>query len=224
MRFPFLPLAIAAFAILAAAPGAEAALITFDLNSPDAALQGTTAPYATVTVSTQGTGTANFSVVADGAYSLASVFFQTRPGTFFIAPPKPDVTGGVSFGGFDPTPLVIGGPGIVGLLPTDQFGAFGFGYKSTFGTVKSLSFTLTGTFIDQIADVIIPNGDGFLAAAQIYNGDTLGYVAGNGSPTQVATVPEPATLSLFVPCLAMLGIALYRRKAGSGIARSGRRA
>lgn len=215
MRRLVLSLAIAAIAVLVTTSRSEAALITFDLNAPDAALQGTTAPYATVTVSTQGTGTANFNVVADGPYSLASIFFQINPNTFFLAPGKADVTGGVTFAGFtgfDPAPLVIGGAGNVGLLPTDQFGAFSFGYKSNFGTVKTLNFTLTGPFINEIAAVIIPNAQGFLAAGQIYNGDVTGFVGGNGSPTQVAAVPEPSPLGAMILGLGCIGFGLYRRR------------
>jgi hypothetical protein len=215
MRRPLLSLAIVAVAALVTTSRSEAALITFDLNAPDTALQGTTAPYATVTVSTQGTGTATFNVVADGPYSLASIFFQINPNTAFLAPGKADITGGVTFAGFagfDPAPLDIGGPLNIGLLPTDQFGAFSFGYKSNFGTVKTLTFTLTGAFINNIAAVIIPNAQGFLAAGQIYNGDATGFVGGNGSPTQIAAVAEPATLSLFAPMLFLLGIGLSRAK------------
>jgi hypothetical protein len=212
MRGPILSLTIVAVTALVRISTSEAALISFDLNAPDAALQGTTPPYATVTVSTQGTGTATFDVVADGPYSLASIFFQISPNTAFLAPGKATITGGVSFGGFDPTPLEIGGPLNVGLLPTDQFGAFSFGYKSNFGTVKTLSFTLTGPFIDNIAAVIIPNAQGILAAGQIYNGDATGFVGGNGSPTPVATVAEPAALSLFAPALLLLGIRYSRAK------------
>jgi hypothetical protein len=65
---------------------ARAAEITFDLNQADSALAGTPTPYATVTVSTQGTGSANFRVVADGPYSLAEVLFQINPGVLFLAP------------------------------------------------------------------------------------------------------------------------------------------
>ena len=121
---------------------------------------------------------------------------------------------------FDPTPLDIGGPLNVGLLPTDQFGAFSFGYKSNFGTVKTLSFTLTGSFINNIDAVILPNAQGFLAAGQIYNGDATGFVGGNGRPTLVATVAEPAALSLFAPALLLLGIGYHaqsRRAKGSAI-------
>ncbi len=212
MRRLILSLAIVAVAGLVTTSRSEAALITFDLNAPDAALQGTAAPYATVTVSTQGTGTATFDVVADGSYSLASIFFQINPNTDFRAPGKATITGGVSFGGFDPTPLDIGGPLNVGLLPTDQFGAFSFGYKSNFGAVKTLIFTLTGSFINNIDAVIIPNAQGFLAAGQIYNGDATGFVGGNGRPTLVATVAEPAALSLFAPALLLLGIGYSRAK------------
>ena len=206
MRRPLPLLAIAAVAALLTASRSEAASITFDLNAADTALKGTTAPYATVTVSTLGTGTATFNVVADGPYALASIFFQINPGTAFLAPGKAEVTGGVSFAGFDPAPLVIGGPLNIGLLPTDQFGAFSFGYKSDFGTVKTLSFTLTGAFINNIAAVIIPNAQGFLAAGRIYNGDATGFVGGNGSPTRLVAVAEPAALSLFAPALLLLGI------------------
>jgi hypothetical protein len=78
--------------------------------------------------------------------------------------------------------------------------------------VKTLSFTLTGPFINNIAAVIIPNAQGFLAAGQICNGDTTGFVGGNGSPTQIAAVAEPAALSLFAPALLRLGVRRSRAR------------
>jgi len=211
MRIPFLSAAFLATLCLAGASVAEAGQITFDLNAPDALLQGTTAPYATVTVSSQGTGTANFSVVADGAYSLTRFLFQTDPGTFFIAQPKADFTGATGGNGFDSTPIAFGKAGASELLPTDQFGGFGFGYEVLFGSVKSLSFTLTGPFVSVVqGGVIRPNLEGFLAAAQIDNNGTLGWVAGNGSPTRVAAVPEPSPLALLAPLLALTAV-LYGR-------------
>jgi hypothetical protein len=75
-----------------------------------------------------------------------------------------------------------------------------------------LSFTLTGPFINNIAAVIIPNAQGFFAAGQIYNGDATGFVGGNGSPTPVAMVAEPAALSLFATALLLLGIGCSRAK------------
>jgi hypothetical protein len=184
---------------------ARAAEITFDLNQADAALAGTPVPYATVTVSTQGTGTATFSVVASGPYSLAEVLFEINPGVFFLAPGIAQSTGAIPFGDIGVQETSVGAAGTIDTITTDQFGGFGFGYGSQFGTVKSVKFTLTGPFINNIADVIVPNRNGFFAAAKVYDGAASGFVAGNGSPTPPVPTPEPGSLALVaVPLVAFL--------------------
>jgi hypothetical protein len=190
---------------LAAVIGRDArgAAITFDLNQADAALAGTPAPYATVSISTQGTGMASFSVVADGPYSLGEALFAVNPGVIFLPQPVAQSTGAMPFGDIGVVETTLGAPGTTSSVMTDQFGGFGFGYGSQFGTVKSISFTLTGPFINNIASVIRPNGSGFLAGAKIYDGITSGFVAGNGSPAPVAPAPEPRSIFLAVVFIAM---------------------
>src|SRR3569833_436230 len=123
---------------LAAVIGRDArgAAITFDLNQADAALAGTPAPYAAVSISTQGTGSASFSVVADGPYSLGEVLFAVNPGVIFLPQPVAQSTGAMSFGDIGVVETTLGAPGTTSIVMTDQFGGFGFGYRSQFGTVK----------------------------------------------------------------------------------------
>lgn len=190
----------------------RAAEITFDLNQPDTALAGTATPYATVTISTQGTGTATFTVVAAGPYSLAEVLFEVNPGVFFRAPGVAQSTGALQFGDIGVQETAVGAAGTTATVPTDQFGGFGFGYGSQFGTVKSVGFTLTGPFINNIADVIVPNGNGFFAAAKIYDGAVSGFVAGNGNPTPATQTPEPRSIALVASAAGLLTLGCFGRR------------
>jgi hypothetical protein len=114
------------------------------------------------------------------------------------------------FGDIGVQETTVGAAGTIDTVATDQFGGFGFGYGSPFGTVKSVNFTLTGPFINNIADVIVPNHNGFFAAAKVYDRAASGFVAGNGSPTPAVPTPEPGSIALVAaPLVAFL---LWRRQ------------
>ena len=138
-----------------------------------------------------------------------------NPGVLFLPQPVAQSTGAMPFGDVGVVETTLGKAGTINTVMTDQFGGFGFGYGSQFGTVKSISFTLQGPFINNIASVITPNGAGFLAAAKIYDGTISGFVGGNGAPAPVTPVPEPLSIALIG---VSLGAALLCHQAGPGLA------
>jgi hypothetical protein len=195
-------------------------VIAFDLSAGNSAISGFASPYAAVTVNrtdnthatitfTSLTANENIYLMGDGG----TVGVNVHASSWTLG----SVSGSNGGTGFSPGPYSSGGAG-----NEDGFGSFNQTINSHDGFTSSaddVSFVLTdtgGTWASA-SDVLVNNGNGYLAAAHIFvtsspaaqgNGAiTTGYAAGT-----VGTVPEPATWAMVLIGFAGLGYAAGRRR------------
>jgi len=195
---------------------AKADSITFDLTNGNPGLSGFPGPYASVLVDRTSTTTATItftSLMNSGNIYLfgdgGSVAVNVNATSFTLGP----ITGLNGGTGFTPGPYSDGGSG-----NEDGFGVFNQTINSFGGFTHSsdtVSFTLSdtaGTWTSA-ANVLIANGDGFLAAAHIFVTEFPANSSNGALATGFATVPEPGTLSLIA--LGALGLIGALRKCRS---------
>lgn len=203
---------------------ASAEVMTFDLLSPNSAINAYPAPFATVTVdrtdSTHATVTFQSLVTSGYQYLMgggSTVALNVNASAFTVGP----VTEGNSLGGaFVPTwdHTTIGSQQVNGWgqfnLTVNNFD--GFGHAAT-----TVQFTLTntsGSWFDALS-VLLANSGGSSAASHIFvctagACDLSSGALTSGFASNVAPVPAPAALLLFGSGL--LGLAGYlwpRRRA-----------
>jgi hypothetical protein len=204
---------------------AAADVISFDLDTGNAAISGYPGPYASVTISLTGdTATITFHALTSGAIQ----YYLGDGGSVAL-----NVNGGFTLGsmscsgGFAGTcgPLSNGGAGT-----EDGFGSMNL----TINSFDGLTHTATDIVLDITAatsgawasasDVLTPNKGGTVAAAHIFVIDpscptigatgacATGFAAGSGGGGPPVIIPEPQTLALLGLGFLVLGLA--RRRIG----------
>jgi hypothetical protein len=189
--------------LLLVASSASADLIQFNLVYPNTALESYSAPYAHVTITTDGGVNASVRVDAYAGYTLGSegVFALNTYGTAIATNLSPDST--LSF---------------IGSGNVSDFGSFNVVLKNFDGwshSVTTLAFTLVRTDGDvwgNAADILQGNASDYIAAGHIFVADNgraivTGYAA---QKIQGTSVPLPSALFLLGPGLA--GAIVLRRK------------
>jgi len=191
---------------------ASADQFTFQITIPNTALSSYPAPYADVTVTTPILNSTTATISVDGLTQGSYTYIIGAAQAFDLNINGIGTASAFSWtGGNVNTAFTPGGAGNV-----SDFGVFNLTIDNFDGfnsAVSALDFTLTlssGTWANA-SNVLVPNNDGYIAAAHIFvtapgtSGAVVTGYAGNGTP-----IPEPATMLLLGSGL--IGLAGFARK------------
>ena len=213
--------ALALMGVLGVASGAQAAVLTVDLND-----------YSTSAVSSPGGETLATMTVTDLAGGGVSVSFALdSPATFFASTGGSHITAAfnldTSITAADITDTTPSSPGFTKVIPVtgvpggtgSGFGDFTAGLQGSWNGTSNhfagpIDFTIAGV---SVANFVV-NSDGYYAVADVLGNKGTGDVGGKIGT--IAGTPEASTWAMMLLGFAGLGLAGYRKAQGGRIAPS----